>query len=62
MIVLDHGERYGSLTVLKKLPSGKYKCGCICGFTGVKASAKALMRGFVKSCKRCSCAKEISKP
>lgn len=26
-IVLHHRERYGSLTVLRKMPSSKYRCG-----------------------------------
>jgi hypothetical protein len=32
---LEHGERYGSLTVLRKITSKKrgprYQCGCDCG-------------------------------
>ena len=51
---LDHGERYGKLTVLRKTPSGKYICVCICGTPRTKASAKQLMRGEVKECRRCS--------
>jgi len=51
---LRHGERFGSLTVLRKLPSGKYRCGCICGYSDVKVRANALMRGRVKFCRRCA--------
>ena len=52
-VTLEHGERYGKLTVLGKEPSGKYRCGCSCGWI-IKARAKKLMRGWVKSCKRCA--------
>lgn len=60
-MMLEHGERYGSLTVLRKLPSGKYRCGCVCGFSDVKVRANALMRGRVKSCKRCASDKSVIK-
>ena len=53
-ISLEHGERYGRLTVLGKTPSGKYRVGCECGFAGFKVRAKALMSGRVKACRRCS--------
>lgn len=52
-IVLAHGERHGSLTVLRKMPSGKYRCGCACGFSNVMARANALMKGRVKCCRKC---------
>ena len=53
-MILEHGERYGKLTVLRKTPSGKYLVGCACGFSGIKVSAKKLMRGEVKSCRSCA--------
>lgn len=53
-VILEHGERYGKLTVLEKRPNGKYRCGCTCGFSMVKARAKALTSGRVTSCRRCA--------
>lgn len=52
-MTLNHGERYGKLTVLGKAEHGRYKCACVCGFSDVKVRAKALMSGRVKSCRRC---------
>ena len=50
---IDHGERYGKLTVLRQTPSGKYLCGCACGHQW-KVSARKLMRGTVKACGSCA--------
>jgi predicted SprT family Zn-dependent metalloprotease len=56
-VTLEHGERYGKLTVLEKIVSKergpKYKCGCACGFQRVFAKASDLMRGRVNSCLKC---------
>lgn len=56
-VTLEHGEVFGKLTVLRKLESKergpRYVCGCVCGFQNVRASAKQLMRGKVKSCLKC---------
>ena len=56
-VTLEHGERYGKLTVLEKVISKErgptYKCGCSCGFKYVFAKASELMRGRVKSCLGC---------
>lgn len=55
---LEHGERYGKLTVLRKLVSKKrgprYICGCECGCSKVKATANELLKGRVKACLKCS--------
>lgn len=57
-IVLEHGERFGSLTVIETVISKqrgkKYRCGCICGNAFFYAKARQLMRGEVKECARCS--------
>ncbi len=54
---LERGERYGTLTVLRKVSSDnrgpRYQCGCDCGVRLVFASAGELMRGEVKCCRRC---------
>lgn len=54
---LEHGERYGKLTVLRKITSEKrgprYVCGCACGFKNLIASANQLMRGRVTACLKC---------
>lgn len=59
-ITLEHGERYGKLTVLYKCSSDKrgpkYRVGCACGHR-LKVSAKKLMRGEVKECRRCAASK-----
>jgi hypothetical protein len=49
---LEHGEVYGSLKVLRKIPSGRYVCGCECGNPHVIVRAKPLMSGRVKHCYR----------
>ena len=55
---LSHGERYGRLTVLERVPSkrngvNKYRCGCECGSL-VVVRRSHLMKGRVKACGRCS--------
>lgn len=56
-VTIEHGERFGKLTVLRKLKSEKrgprYVCGCACGFKNLIASANQLMRGRVKACLKC---------
>lgn len=56
-IALEHGERFGKLTVLEKLTSKnrgpRYRCGCVCGCQKVVTTARKLMRGEVKSCLKC---------
>lgn len=51
-IVLEHGERYGQLTVLRKRGK-RYSVGCVCGFRFL-VSRNKLMRGHVKACRQCS--------
>lgn len=52
-IVLEHNERYGNLTVLRKEGS-KYRVGCSCGYSGMLVRARALMRADgVRSCRKC---------
>ena len=57
-VKLDHGERYGKLTVLAKVKNyrGKtlYRCGCVCGFSSTFLTARKLMSGKVKACRKCS--------
>ena len=54
---LEHGERFGKLTVLRRTKlqrSGQnYRCGCVCGSKNTIASAEALMKGRVTQCKAC---------
>jgi hypothetical protein len=57
-MTLEHGERFGKLTVLRKVGRGddrgaKYACGCACGFKPFFAKPSHLMSGRVKSCRRC---------
>lgn len=53
-VTLEHGETFGQLKVLKKLPCGKYQVGCECGFTKDAYRANALMRaGGHTKCSRC---------
>ncbi len=56
-MTLEHGERFGKLTVLRRLDSEKrgprYICGCVCGFKNVRASANELMKGRVTACLKC---------
>jgi len=55
---LEYGERFGKLTVLRKIKSKKrgprYACGCTCGFQNVIVTANQLMRGRVKACLKCA--------
>lgn len=51
-IVLEHGERYGKLTVLRKR-GRRYSVGCECGFRFL-ISAKKLMSGKVTACTKCT--------
>lgn len=54
---IEHGERFGRLTVLRKITSKKrgprYVCGCICGFSGFITTANELMRGRATACLKC---------
>ena len=50
-INLEHGERYGKLTVLRKR-GRRYSVGCVCGWR-FKVSARKLMTGQVKACLKC---------
>ena len=53
-VTLEHGEIFGQLKVLKKLPCGKYRVGCECGFSRDAYRANALMRADgVRKCSRC---------
>jgi predicted SprT family Zn-dependent metalloprotease len=56
-VTIEHGERFGKLTVIQKLTSKergpRYRCGCACGFPWVYARAQQLMRGEVTSCLKC---------
>ena len=52
------GDRYGKLTVLRKVESKKrgpkYACGCACGSRDLfYAKASELNSGRVTACKRC---------
>ena len=57
-INLEHGEVFGSLTVLSKVKASNgntlYRVGCTCGFSGLFFSAKKLMSGKVKACRKCT--------
>ncbi len=57
-LTIEHGERFGKLTVLRKYTSKKrgprYACGCSCGCTKVTATANELLKGRVKACLRCA--------
>ena len=58
-ITLQHGERYGRLTVLAKVKSSNgwsYRCGCECGTSDNYFKAKKLMSGKVKACRKCASA------
>lgn len=57
MIVLEHGERYGKLRVLKQVRTKRgirYRVGCGCGYSGMLLRAAQLMKGRVTACLRCS--------
>lgn len=54
---LEHGEVYGKLTVLGSVKKYNgttlYRVGCVCGHSGLLFSARKLMSGKVKACRRC---------
>ena len=54
---LEHGERYGKLTVLEQVITKKgrtrYRVGCECGYSGMLCGVNQLMKGKVKSCVKC---------
>lgn len=56
-VTLEHGERFGSLTVLRRFKTGRghweYRLGCACGHQGTVARAGELMKGAVTRCYRC---------
>jgi hypothetical protein len=59
--ILEHGERYGKLTVLERVKScdrrgGRYRCACECGYQGLVLRASQLMKGKVKACRKCASA------
>lgn len=55
---IEHGERYGKLTVLeslKKYDGGtRYRVGCVCGHSGMVVTAGALTSGRLVACRRCA--------
>lgn len=56
-IELEHGERYGKLTVLKKIKTKRgirYRCGCTCGNSDTIVRAAQLMKGRVTACLKCT--------
>jgi hypothetical protein len=57
-INLEREERFGKLTVLAKVKNyrGKtlYRCGCVCGFSSTFLTARKLMSGKVKACRKCT--------
>ena len=55
-IELQHGERYGKLTVLTKVRTNRgwfYRVGCVCGYNGMLLRAAQLMKGSVTACLKC---------
>ena len=56
-VTLEHGERYGQLTVLSVLldcrRGVRYRCGCTCGNSKFYAKASRLLDGSVTRCARC---------
>ena len=53
---LNHGERYGKLTVLGKVKTAhgwKYRVGCVCGNSRELHNAYRLMKGKVTQCGKC---------
>lgn len=56
--ILEHGERFGKLTVLRRVKKNRsgqrYKCGCVCGSKDTVASATALMKGRITCCRACA--------
>lgn len=56
---LQHGERYGRLTVIRKAANKagrgpKYVCGCACGYAPVFVKASHLTSGRVTACVKCA--------
>lgn len=58
-ITLEHGERFGKLTVLERVKGvdgrgWRYRVGCECGYQGMKPlRAAQLMKGKVTACRKC---------
>lgn len=55
-VTLEHGERYGKLTVLKEVRTKRgtrYRVGCQCGYSGMLVKAKHLMEGRIGACLKC---------
>ena len=56
-VELQHGERYGKLTVLAKVKTRRgwrYRVGCDCGYSGMLLRARQLMKGRITACTKCS--------
>lgn len=56
-VELQHGERYGRLTVLEKVRTNlgwRYRVGCVCGYSGMLLRAGQLMKGSVTACLFCA--------
>lgn len=55
---LEHGDRYGKLTVLEQLRNYKgairYRVGCECGHSGMVVTVGALTSGRRTACVKCS--------
>lgn len=55
---LQHGETFGALKVLEKVPGNhgaRYRVGCACGYSKMTVRANALMRaGGLRECWRCA--------
>jgi hypothetical protein len=55
-VTIEHGERFGKLTVLRRLETKRgirYRCGCVCGYQRVMVRAAQLMKGSVSACLKC---------
>ena len=55
-MTLEHGERFGQLTVLDKVKTShgwRYRVGCTCGYSMGLESAKRLISGRITSCRKC---------
>jgi hypothetical protein len=56
-VELEHGEKYGKLTVLGKVKTKngvRWRCGCVCGYSGMLVRTNDLLKGRVTSCLKCS--------
>jgi hypothetical protein len=57
-VTIEREERFDKLTVLAKVKNyrGKtlYRCGCVCGFSATFLTARKLMSGKVKACRKCT--------